>query len=594
MVGVISWAIEYLIYRLTMKLDTLKPICILYIVLRSITFCWCQANSSDNSSNGWDEIFFPTLVLGKDATALWYANVSFGTPNQERLLRVDIGQPYTWLISSLNGSGTTTVLNDGHIYDFNFMNGIEISGPAVMDSMNFTELDSSGQKELAEVYSINSSSTVEITLDYLSISNISFFEANSSHLTKGSLGLGGKITDDLVSIDSTKFDGSFFFLDRLTSLGVLASPSYSLWLGADNVPYYQRKLGSGTTTDCGRLILGAVDPTLFVGKLAKFDLIPYVDPATNLETRSYPILPLGTIYIISSGGKSLNMTAIEFIEPVLLDSRYSTSYLPIDVIVQIAVQIGATYVESLGRWVVACSMASYGVHLSFSFDDVAIKVPLEDFLVTTFDTQTNTTIHFSNGDEACFLGIISNTVLGFNILGGSFLKNAYTAFDLEDHAMAIAQAKRVTYATGSTASLTSSSAESSTTTLMRRAISSGYIPYAESRNSSRSLTLIPVSVSTGATNVPDLFSGAINSDGLVSTGRSFYETSRAVATSRTTETPYESLLISSIVGSSKTSNGATRNNVPFSISPPYMLESRGKILPQLIAALAMVIVAILM
>ncbi|QLL33153.1 hypothetical protein HG536_0E00630 [Torulaspora globosa] len=568
----------------------LKAWCLFVIFLR----CgWCQSNSSDDSLSGSGDAGFPIIVLGKDESTLWYANVSFGTPNVQKSLRVDIGQPYTWLLKSLNGSETAVRLNDGHVYDFNFMDGIDISGPAVMDTMNFTALAFPGEN-VPETHSINLSSTAVVAPDYLSISNISFFEANASAaLNKGSLGLGGKITDQLSETDSTKFDSSFFFLDRLTDLGIIASPSYSLWFGADNVPYSLRKLPSGTLGDCGKLILGAVDPTLFTGRLHMFKTIPYIDPETHLESSSYPILPLGTIYINSATGKSLNVTAEEFVEPVLLDSRYSTSYLPIDAIIQIAVQIGATYVEALGRWVVACSVASYDVQLDFSFGDMSIRVPLEDFLVTTFDVNSNTTIHFSNGAEACLLAMGSKSTIGFNILGGPFLKNAYTVFDLEDNAIALAQAKKVDSSSSSSAS-SSEAAQTSTSASAIRAISSGHIPYAESRNTSMTMTLIPAAVPSATSNIPDIFTGTIDSDGLISTGRSFYQTSRTTPSSKTSETAYESLVISSIVSSSKYLGGATKNNAGHSSVPACVLEPRGKFPRQVLALLLLVLLAVLL
>ncbi|QLQ80713.1 hypothetical protein HG537_0E00660 [Torulaspora globosa] len=565
----------------------------LLLVFMFLRCGWCQSNSSDESSSGGDA-GFPTIVLGKDESTLWYANVSFGTPKVQRSLRIDIGQPYTWLLQTLNGSQTAVRLNEGHVYDFNFMDGIDFAGPAIMDTVNFTDLTFTGEI-VQETRSINLSSTAVVGSDYLSISNISFFEGNSSvSVSRGSLGLGGKITNELSAIDSARFDSSFFFLDRLTDLGIIASPSYSLWFGADNVPYSLRKLPSGTSNDCGKLILGAVDPTLFTGKLHMFKMIPYIDPETHLESNSYPILPLGTIYISSSTGKTLNVTAEEFVEPVLLDSRYSTSYLPIDAIIQIAVQIGATYVESLGRWVVACSVASYDVQLDFSFGDKMIRVPLEDFLVTTFDVSSNTTMHFSNGAEACLLAMGSKSTIGFNILGGPFLKNVYMAFDLEDNAMALAQAKKTDTSSSSSAS-NSDATQTSTLASAILPISSGYIPYAESQNISMTMTLIPAAVPSATSNIPDIFTGTIDSDGLISTGRSFYQTSRTTTYTKTTTTPYQSLMMSSIASSSsKFLGGATKNNAAHSSLPARMLEPREKFTHQVLALLLMVLLAALL
>ena len=185
--------------------------------------------------------------------------------------------------------------------------------------------------------------------------------------------------------------------------------------------------------NCGKLLLGGVDPSLFTGTLGKFDLIPYVDPVSNAVSIGYPIVPLGPIYIVSNSGQSLNMTSKDFLSPALLDSTSSVSYLPTSTIIQIAVQIAATYVESLDRWLVQCSMADMGVSLGFRLRELTIEIPLRDLLSSTYDTSTNSSMFFGSGQEACFLTLYANTNTGLNILGEAFMKNIYTAMDLEDN-----------------------------------------------------------------------------------------------------------------------------------------------------------------
>lgn len=531
------------------------------LVLQLLPFGLCQTNLTDELTNELGETAFPVITLGKDITSLYYANVSFGDPADEQLLRVDIGQPYTWLISKPNDSDTAVYLNNGYIYEFSFMDSIEVNVSATMDSMNFTGIHFTNISDVSGTYSIDSSSTALIGSDYMSISNISFFETNyASFYTAGSLGLGGRISDGSAAIDSEKFDSSFFFLDRLMNLGIIKTPSYSLWFGADTVPYDRRKLASGTMADCGKLILGAVDPSLYTGILRSFKMIPFIDPVSQAQSNNYPILPLGTIYINSANGKSLNMTSEEFVEPVLLDSRYSTTYLPIDAIVQIAVQIGATFVESLDKWLVACSVAKLDVSLDFTFGNIEIRVPLEDFLVTTYDPKSNTSLHFSTGEEACFLAMVSKDKTGYNVLGGPFLKNLYMAVDIEDSSIAIAQAKMVNQSSSSSGSIRSTSASSAVSSAVSlRPISSGHIPYALSRNLTSSMTLFPSGVPSLTSYVPDQFTGTVNSEGLISTGRSFYQTSRSTSTPKSSETTYESLLLSTSQSTTATVNAGSTN-----------------------------------
>lgn len=578
-----------------------SPILLLRSIALSVLLifiCSCEGNSSvvSTSASESSTMPFPTIILGKDETSLYYANFSFGSPQQEQSLRIDIAQPYVWLLSGNESSGcnnsfngctsdnryfidnsTTSIdLNDGHVYQLDFMDGILMNGSAVMDTMNFTMLDMPSESDLPLVRSINSSSTAHLTENYLSLSNVSFINAiYASSLTKGALGLSGKITDEPMEIDSGKFDNSFFFLDMLTELGIVNSPSYSIWLGGDTISYNLTKLPSGVLANCGKLILGAVDPSLFSGPLRKFKMIPFMDRDTLAISNGYPILPMGAIYITSSSGKSQNVTAEEFAVPVLLDSRYSLSYLPTDAIIQIALQIGAIYVESLGKWLVACSIADLGVHLNFTFDDIEISIPLEDFLATTYDTQTSTTLHFSDGEDACFLTIVSKAVTGFNILGGAFLKNIYMAVDLDDESIAIAQARRVQVNTSASSASTILIPPLNTTRAVK-AISSGNIPYAVSRNLSSSMTLYPQQAPSSTTNIPEQFTATLYSNGLISTGRSFYDTSRSTSSSKSSTTEFESFSISSAGNSSSTqagnkkSNSASKRALPIAVDVPIM------------------------
>lgn len=401
---------------------------------------------------------FPLLTVGKDGRGNYYVNSTFGTPNQPQRLAIDIIQPYINLVSGMNEShcGVTDIcrnspryfmnestssipVSPGEIYKLFFVDGRALNCTLVTDDMNFTSVSAENSSANSVKNLSEKRNSVQFNSGSLSISNVSFFNIESSNFgTSGLLGLGGKITDSGTDYDSSQFTENSFFLSLLTDASFIECPSYSLWLAGDTSTYQSYK---ESIPDCGKLLLGGVDPSLFTGTLGKFDLIPYVDPVSNVVSTGYPIVPLGPIYIISNSGQSMNMTSKDFLSPALLDSTSSVSYLPTSTIIQIAVQIAATYVESLDRWLVECSMADMGVTLGFMFRSLTIKIPLSDLLSSTYDTTTNSSMFFSSGQEACFLTLYANTNTGVNILGEAFMKNIYMAVDLEDNSIAIAQAK---------------------------------------------------------------------------------------------------------------------------------------------------------
>lgn len=562
-----------------------------FVITWSLLLCCCLAENHSASANGTEtrttrSAQFPTVVVGKDGNSLYYVNVTFGTPAQRQGLRVDIAQPYLWVLSDnqlstcnssvvgcnsstkyeYNDSETATSLSDGHIYDFHFLDSIRINGTAVMDNLNFTNLDM-GEDHIDEESSGNSPNNVSFYSTHLSIANASFFDAFfASYLTKGSLGLSAKISNTTSELNSDNFDNRFFFLDILTDMGIIECSSYSLWLGADTAPSSSSQVLESAYANSGKLIFGAVDPSLYYGPLTKLDMIPSYDPYTDGLTSSYPILPMGPIYIVSNTGKSLNMTAEEFLQPVLLDSRYTVNYLPLDTIVQVALQVGAIFVESLGNWLVPCTVANLGVHLDFTFAGTTITVPLGDFLSSTYDPISDTNIHFQNGDTACVLTMASRSRLGFNVLGGPFLKNIYLAVDLEGRSLAIAQARKVAtrnYQSPSGSSTYLSPFINATSEI--KAISSGYIPYATPGRLRSNITFYRDQFTAATTDIPDQFSAAIFSNALVSTGRSFYDTSRQRTSDTTSATPIESFVFSN-------STSAAANRIFAPIKSPFALK----------------------
>ncbi|SCU81971.1 LANO_0B04720g1_1 [Lachancea nothofagi CBS 11611] len=552
--------------------------------------CFSIAGNSQSS--------FPWLTVNRDTTGLYFVNASVGSPGQLQMLRVDVVQPYLWIFSNkleesreednedvsdstfYDPSKSTTSQNifNNEVFEIQFMDHISYNASTYMDTVEFLYDSSQINESQAQATTNDSGNTISWSgnSSTLQFQKTSFFNADSValFLQQGALGLGGKIHYQGDASDSSNYNESFFFLDQMVGQGLINSSSYSLWLGGDTS---DPLVASNLLNQCGSIILGGVDQSLYTGDFVKFDTLPFYDPRTQQTSRGYPIIPLSKVDVQSKSGQILNLTSEYFLEPVLLDSRYRYNYLPLNLIVQIAMQANAYYVDSLDRWLLSCEVGSMGASILFEFGNLVISVPLSDMMGPTFDSATNDTLHFSNSQPACELRVLPNTNAGFSILGGPFIKNVYLAAELESHQIALAQASTLsrstslstTKASSSSSTLshsTASTADDNSTNYKLRfatkvpefdvkdnpsAIRSGIIPFATTNNYSSYETLILYATASVAlmsdSKIMNQFTATISSDGVIFTGRSFYNTS------------YSSSPSSTSASSKKQSNSAERN-----------------------------------
>ncbi|CCE63284.1 hypothetical protein TPHA_0E01920 [Tetrapisispora phaffii CBS 4417] len=530
---------------------------------------------------------FPTLAVGKDSKALYYVNISIGIPSQEENVRVDIAQPYIWLpaknstcetsscvvTSSFNNqtSNSSVLLQDGQIFSLDFIDSISLNGTFYKDDLTCSNLVQP-LKLNESLKSPDGLYTTNTTDDSITLVALSFINAiDYQGLTIGSLGLASSTTSDLSGASLDFVDDSFSFLTYLSNSEVIDTPSYSLWLGGDTLPYTNMTSINSTTIDyCGNLVLGAVDQRYYEGRLVQFDMLPaLLNNVTEAVTYGLPIIPMGPIYIENSSGTQLNLTTTNFLEPVLLDSRYTNARLPLNTVIQIATQLNAAYVEEFGSWIVECSLAEMNVNLNFNFQGLTIPVSLNDFLSRVINSTTGEPIKFSESSEdACALAVYPNTDIGFNILGGPFLKNIYLAIDNEGRSVAIAKAVKEddtsainsissnssdneTHISTSVKKTTSHSGNSTVTTSTKSetfgSIQSGTIPFATSYNitATSRLTLIR-DVHDELSTYPIEFTAILTSNGLVSSMRSYFTTDRITSsTVKTSQSQFVSIPVRS-------------------------------------------------
>ncbi|KAL6926049.1 hypothetical protein ACO0SA_000659 [Hanseniaspora valbyensis] len=414
------------------------------------------SNNTNSTTNITEQTFY-SVNVGIDQGNLWYVNTS--VTGQEQQLRLDIAQPYLWVVDEatnpdfkastykVNESNISPYSND-YVYNMTFIDYIDFNASAYISNMT---LDDSYSGTLANM---------KLNQDGITANKMGFFVAYDSFTLIGSLGIGGKINDtnwQETEIATNYFNDSFLVLDSLKNQGTISSAGYSLWLAGDSgneVDLTQYETNSSSyifsNFSVGSLMLDYVNSTLYTGDLVKFESIPYYeiyDEGQSFTSNGYPIFPLSGAILIANDSETANLTLTDDITPILFDSRYTSSYLPIDIIQQIAIQTNAYYVSSLESWYVTCELGDINAHIEFLFGQLSIEVPLKSFIVDAYMTDSSGEkigLYFTSytGEKipACILKIKPSSLIGMSILGQTFLKYAYLAADLETNEFAIAQA----------------------------------------------------------------------------------------------------------------------------------------------------------
>lgn len=300
-------------------------------------------------------------------------------------------------------------INNGDAYTIPYMNQIQASGEFVTDNLNFN-----------------------LTLGHnFQISNFTFVNVNDTNMYVGGLGLAS-------------YPRGNGFLSRLVSQDIIKSQSYSLWFSNSTSP------GNDLFA---QLIPGVVDQKYYIGDLYSADMIPhsgmrynYTQSSVNADLANLilPVINLDNIKIERlDTGESVSIKSDENkVLPVLLDSRILYSYLPLNVIINLAIQTNAYYSTEANRWLVECdTLTSNGnAMIDFVIGSVLVQIPLREFLVDAVYQGYN--LQFESGNKACFLTFLRTDSAGFNSLGLPFLRHIYLVVDNDGKQVALANSNK--------------------------------------------------------------------------------------------------------------------------------------------------------
>lgn len=365
--------------------------------------------------------------------------------------------------------GTTITTTASHATGTSFLvsypNGIYADG--VLQNANF---------------SLGTTNNEKIILD-----DFEFVLANDTNMYAGGLGL-------------TRNPRGQGVLDYLKKQGHILASGYSLFFsGFEDL-----------NTTAGELLLGAVDQQYYKDSLYKFPTIPYEGWSSDGAGVPLPIVALEEIKLENTENSKLVTLSTGKAIPVLLDSRMSYSFLPLDVLVNLAIQTNAYYNSQNDRWIVRClDIESSNATFHMKFGQLDVGIPLIDLMYDAY--YGDNYLYFSNNDRACFLNVMPSTSLGYPSLGLPFLSHIYFAMDNEGGNVAMALANdgisidpdSFLFSASASDYPSTLSAESISNTVNNTAtvayIESGYIPFATTASYSSNYTM--TFFSTNSSNV---------------------------------------------------------------------------------------------
>lgn len=469
----------------------LIPALNLWLLINSVT---ASSSSSEESTSATKSL--PSVFATLTNNGISYAvKAEFGSDNQSINLRVDIAQPYVWVVSSSleascndpgnstcvgNGSYNITSTNSsydlGYEQDFTFLNGIEINGSLVQDNVKILNYNGS---------------------DDINVSLLDFINVNESSIGVGAFGLAGSISGETLS---SLTNGTF--LQTLVNQGEIPSNSYSFF--AQNNKHLE-------------LTFGGLNPNHFIDDLVLFKNVPFIDSDSQQLYYNFPIIPLTQINVVASSGSSVILSSDDY--PVLFDSRFTYSLLPFETIISLAIQLNAYYSSVDNLWLLKCSTGDLGATLAFQFANLTIQVPVSNFLKNLLEDD-GTQIVFEDGDSACILTVLPDNTYGYSILGTNFLRSVFLAVDNDNQQLALAQAYNDFYLNQTEFSNSNYTTRTSTTIEYTESlIQSSTIPYAVPNNIT-DYTIFTFSVNSdqSASTIPEDITASVT-DGTIYTGR---------------------------------------------------------------------------
>ncbi|KID89954.1 Peptidase A1 [Metarhizium guizhouense ARSEF 977] len=379
-----------------------------------------RAISRRAADNGTAEL----TALNNITAAGYYANFAIGTPGQNLTFQLDTGSSDTWMNSpQTRYCRSATAQSEGGYCTTTF-------NPR--DSKTYTLVDQGG-------FNITYLDQRRITGDYFNdtvtiggheIANQQLGLAISSVRPTGIMGLGFSINVATPNKYPT-------IIDNMVSEGVIAHPSFSLYL-------------NDLDATSGTILFGGIDSAKFLGSLATLPIKPMPN-AEDTNVTSYAV----AIKSVSATGVKVPSVAPQSVG--ILDSGSTISLIPDSLVKPIQDKFGVIVVRIQGQDappMIDCAWKGSkgdGILISFEFDNKTIKVPIADMAIDSLPDELQQILKsndapsgFRSWTRACLFGLGGSSAYGvsddqFYLLGDTFLRSAYVAYDMANQQIGLAQ-----------------------------------------------------------------------------------------------------------------------------------------------------------
>ena len=196
----------------------------------------------------------------------------------------------------------------------------------------------------------------------------------------------------------------------------------------------------------GTVLFGGIDSQKYIGNLATMPILSDVEGKPDNVT-SY-MVHLQGLDVDGAKLNSLDANAV-------LDSGSTISLIPDSQAQDIFRQFGVRTIKEFPAPLVDCAFRGdrgKGTKFSFKFDGKTIRVPMDEMVINAIPAELQTPLkrskyasQFSGWDKICVFGIGSTYDYGvrsnkFVLLGDTFLRSAYVAYDMANLQIGIAQA----------------------------------------------------------------------------------------------------------------------------------------------------------
>lgn len=383
-----------------------------------------------------DETNASPIIL-QDLLNFFRVNVSFGSPEQNCSLAIGTGTSDTWVFAK----GNPYCKRSTYSKKRSFL-GEPIVNKAISDSATGTssvpyssatadcEQFGTFDKDLSNTYNSNDTKFQVNYSDYTfaigewgtdtfklgdyELKNYSFGLATAANAESGVLGLGFEDAENTNrgNADPERNYTYSNFPSRLKEDGYIKKKAFSLFLDSYN-----------STT--GSILFGGIDHAKYSGSLVTLPIVdPYEEYGVNFTYFAVTVSGVGT----DVNGNETTFSSNKY--PAFIDAGTTLTYLPSRFIDDLADSFNATYSYIYGAYVMTCPSLeeSLSQFLVIDLSGHKIRVPLYQL------------IRYKNSYSRCALGIY-DSFDGTITLGASFLRSAYTVFDLEDREVSFAQAK---------------------------------------------------------------------------------------------------------------------------------------------------------